>query len=177
VISASRYYLYFDGNSFVSFPTCELEIGDVISMWILPESGTTEYTDLHKIIDAHISEVSISTRRIDVNFDRFSRLIGGTGATAKVDGINQAVPDDGKPHYVELTVDKSGRSVGTIGARGSQDSYFYRGYMFDVRIKNERFYSLGESFLSPLILRDSIGGYDGQGYNFQPSSISRVFNA
>lgn len=177
-----RYYLYFDGNSYLQFAPVTLS-GD----WEV-SYGVTLDKSLQYCVLGNSSSYKESSIRIDVPNSRI-RFVYDTTIFVQTD-IDFSSYTDGAIIDVKhvqsgstLETFINGESVSSMNAVGDMtfdiigtgDPYAYKttGYITYVNINNQHLYELDKNVYPSLIFEDSIGDNDAQGYNFQESSFVR----
>jgi hypothetical protein len=187
VISASRYYLYFDGNSSITFPPVSMTGARTITMMFRVPNALGDYVRLYGVnLNSPYSRIYITSTGV-LNFspnNTWSPIstepvvlpnvtyaleinITAAGWYLKLNGVT-LLSSTTDITATTTTVDRIGESY-NVKSRPV--------YIWDVNFNNQRLYKLDENAYPSLIFKDSIDGQDGNGYNFQESSFVRSINA
>jgi hypothetical protein len=188
VISASRYYLYFDGNSSITLPPVSMTGARTITMMFRVPNALNDYIRLYgygssttysRIYisqtgvlsfspDNTIPPISTSGGKVlpDVTYKLEINILAA-GWYLKLNGTT-LLSSTANLTETTTTVDRIGESYSTKSKPV---------YIWDVNFNNQRLYKLDENAYPSLIFKDSIDGQDGNGYNFQESSFVRSINA
>jgi hypothetical protein len=189
VISASRYYLYFDGNSYIIIPKITLSGEFSISVtgtfssdgfWLVTNKAATSGDNSARILmtsngDWYVEQTVVRK----FSWGDINNLCNGNVHSLKIarnsSGEFKMYVDDvltgtfASPYGLDLA------DINLIGYKynGGTSVPNFTGYMLDININNQRIYKLDKNVYPSLVFKDSISGQDAQGYNFQESSFMR----
>jgi endoglucanase len=174
----SRYYVYFDGNSYIQIPEVYLTGAFKLEFNILKESDTEMqamgYADALSDVISLREGGAIRLRNHEAILIQTQAGIVNAQEACKITITRDAY---NLVSFYKNDVLVASYTLGgdfyfnLIGRYGSPSTFFVNGFMWDVFIEGERMYELNKNVYPSLIFKDSISGQDGQGYNFQESSF------
>jgi hypothetical protein len=188
VISASRYYLYFDGNSSITLPPVSMTGARTITMMFRVPNALNDYIRLYGYgTSTPYSRIYISAAGVLSFSPDNTTPIASTTAGKVLPNVTYAleVNISAAGWYLKIngvvlfssTTDLTATTTTVDHIGESYNTKSRSVYMWDVNFNNQRIYKLDKNVYPSLVFKDSISGQDGQGYNFQESSFVRSINA